>query len=201
MYEVEVKVPSNHDAVRAALEDADADAIDVVAQADTYYNAPHRDFAETDEALRVRLTASVPPSEQDADLGDELDAVLRGDDASPTSRVTYKGPLVDDASKTREEFETGVDDGDTMGTVFERLGFTPTATVRKVRARYRVGEWTVVLDDVENVGTYVEVETEVEDEDEIPIARDAAYGVLRDLGLDPEEQVQTSYLGLLLENA
>jgi adenylate cyclase class 2 len=199
MYEVEVKVPADHAAVRAALDDAER--VGVVAQADTYYNAPHRDFAETDEALRVRVVGDVPASAQGADLTTALDAALRGSDATPTSRVTYKGPLVEEASKTREEFETGVDDGETMGSVFERLGFTPTATVQKVRARYRVGEWTVVLDDVADVGTYVEVETDVETEDEVPAAREEAYDVLRDLGLDPDEQIPTSYLGLLLENA
>ena len=200
MYEVEVKVSADHDAVRAALDDVNAECVGVVAQADTYYNASHRDFAETDEALRVRVTGDVPAGAQEDDLTDALEAALRGADAAPASRVTYKGPLVDDASKTREEFETGVDDGETMGVVFERLGFTPVATVRKVRARYRVDGWTVVLDDVVGVGTYVEVETAVEGEDEIPAAREEAYAVLGDLGLDPEGQIQTSYLGLRLEN-
>ncbi|WP_232685738.1 class IV adenylate cyclase [Halobacterium zhouii] len=208
MYEVEVKVPANHDEVREALDDAGAAPQGVVAQADTYYNAPNRDFAETDEALRVRTVSEVSGDSRGRGLAAVLDAALGGPDASSgspdassTSRVTYKGPLVDDASKTREEFETGVDDGETMGAVFERLGFTPTATVRKVRDRYRVDGWLVVLDDVEDVGTYVEVETEVEDEDEISDARDEVYSVLRDLGLDPEEQIQASYLGIKLENA
>lgn len=201
MYEVEVKVPADHDTVRAALDEMGGERLGVVAQADTYFNAPHRDFAETDEALRVRVTGDVPTGVQEATLADTLEAALRGTDAAPTSRVTYKGARVDDASKTREEFETGVDDGETVRTVFERLGFAPTATVKKVRARYRVDGFTVALDDVADVGTYVEVETDVESENEISGACEEAFGVLRELGLDPEAQVQTSYLGLLLENA
>lgn len=54
MYEVEVKVRADHEVVREALERLDAERRDTVVQRDVYYDAPHRDFAETDEALRIR---------------------------------------------------------------------------------------------------------------------------------------------------
>ncbi|MFC3476619.1 class IV adenylate cyclase [Halobacterium litoreum] len=204
MYEVEVKVPASHDAVREALADAGATPDGTVAQSDTYFDAPHRTFAETDEALRVRRVATATDA-LDRDAGDVsalVDAILDGDvghDAE--SRVTYKGPLVEAASKTREEFETGVEGGDEMREILERLGFEPAAVVRKVRERYRLDGFTVLLDAVEGVGEYVEIETEVETEGDVEAAREAAYAVLRDLGLDPADQIRTSYLGLRLEDA
>jgi adenylate cyclase class 2 len=179
MYEVEVKVAADLDAVATQLAERDADLTGDVVQVDTYYDAPHRDFAETDEALRVRRETRA---------------------GETTARITYKGPLVESESKTREEFETGVDDGETADAIFEHLGFEPAATVRKDRRFYDYEGYTVTLDDVEGVGQFVEVETET-DEAGVEAAREGAYDVLRELGLDPEDQTRTSYLGMLLDNS
>ncbi|GAA0301306.1 class IV adenylate cyclase [Halarchaeum salinum] len=175
MYEVEVKVPADHGDVRDALESVGAEAERTVEQVDTYYDAPHRDFAETDEALRVRRVT-------DAD--------------GERARITYKGPKIDAESKAREEIETGVADGADASAIFEGVGFTPAATVEKTRTYYAYDDYTVVLDDVTGLGQFVEVERESEDVD---TAREGAFDVLRRLGLDPTEQIRTSYLGLLLD--
>ncbi|ELY99117.1 adenylyl cyclase CyaB [Natrialba chahannaoensis JCM 10990] len=234
MYEVEVKVPAELDRVRLLLEsrygdgdgdgsgngsrnedkhgnengDVDGDtALDAtpagtVVQTDTYYDAPHRSFAETDEALRIRRERR-PDSDQN-----------RADGHDGDTRVTYKGPLVDDESKTREEAETAIGNGETFDSILTNLGFEPAATVRKERERYTVvidtdttvtantspTEFTITLDAVDDVGEYVEVETEVESEIELKSARDGAYTVLESLGLDPDDQLRTSYLGLLLDS-
>jgi adenylate cyclase class 2 len=177
MYEVEVKVRADLDRVRARLDELGATHVDSVEQVDTYYDAPHRDFAATDEAFRVREE--------------------RTDEAAET-KVTYKGPLVEDDSKTREEFETRVGDSDTMRAIAESLGFDPAATVEKSRQRYAIEGFTVTLDSVDGVGEFVEVETDVETESDVEAARESAFDLLEDLGLDPDEQTRTSYLGLLL---
>ncbi|WP_276271388.1 class IV adenylate cyclase [Haloarcula litorea] len=179
MYEVEVKVAADLARVTERLDELGAEFVGRVEQVDTYYDAPHRDFAETDEALRVRRETA---------------------DGDTEARITYKGPLVEAESKTREEFETAVGDGETAAAVFDGLGFEPAATVRKRRRFYRHDGYTVTLDDVEDVGQFVEVETET-DEDGVEAAREGAFEVLRELGLDPEDQTRTSYLGLLLGDA
>jgi adenylate cyclase class 2 len=207
MYEVEVKVPADHDGVRAALGDAGAERVATLAQADTYFDAPHREFAETDEALRVRRVASATPKFDrqavDADtLASAIDAVLDGEfRASGESRVTYKGPLLEAESKSRQEFETAVGSGDEMRDILAHLGFDPAATVRKLREKHRLDDFTVVLDEVEDVGEYVEVETDVETATDVEVAREDAYGLLERLGLDPTDQIRTSYLGLKLGDA
>ena len=195
-----MKVPADHDAVRAALAGAGAERLETVAQADTYYDAPHRDFAATDEAFRIRTVASAAPAfERTGDLVADVDAVLAGDaSAGGETRVTYKGPLVEAESKTREEFETTVGDRDELAAILDGLGFEPAADVRKLRTKYALDGFTVLLDAVEGVGDYVEIETDVATETEVEVAREDAYAVLRDLGLDPTEQVRTSYLGLRL---
>lgn len=214
MYEVEVKVRADHDSVRARMEESGAERVDRVRQVDTYYDAPHRAFAETDEALRIRRETpeATPAGERadqtaaagnDATVGDAATAgsgVTAGDDADrTTTRITYKGPLVEAESKTREEHETGVADGEEMDAVLRGLGFAPAATVEKTRERYALRGYTVTLDSVGDLGEFVEVEREAPEE-RIEAVRESAYDLLADLGLNPDEQIRTSYLGLLLHS-
>lgn len=172
MYEVEVKLRTPHEAVRGRLADATHEFD--VRQVDTYYDHPSRDFAETDEALRVRRETV---------------------DGEATAKVTYKGPLVDAASKTREEHETAVAEGDELHAVLEGVGFRPAATVEKDREVWTLDGYTVALDTVEGLGEFVEVELE---SDDVETAREGAFDVVRRLGLDPDDQVRESYLAMLL---
>jgi adenylate cyclase class 2 len=189
MYEVELKVRAAHDPLRDRLDDAGLTFQNRVRQIDTYYDAPHRDFAATDEALRVREESPFGPD---------------GTAGEATTAVTYKGPLVDDRSKTREEHETAVADGDAVGDILDALGFEPAATVEKDRERYVRDGYTVTLDAVAGLGEFVEVETEVVESGDgtappdLAPARAGARDLLRELGLDPGDGIRTSYLGMLL---
>ena len=189
MYEVEIKVPAEVDAVRERLRAAGAERVDARRQRDAYYDAPHRDFAETDEALRVRRESPLPDG-----IGSETESAP----AAETTKVTYKGPLLDEGSKTRVEHETAVDDGEAMAGVLSGIGFEPAAVVEKRREFWSFAGFTVTLDAVDGVGEFVEIEREVDDEDAIAATRDEALKALDRLGLDGDSQIRTSYLGLLL---
>jgi len=186
MYEVEIKQRADHERVRRRLEAMDADPLGAVVQVDTYYDAPHRDFAETDEALRVRRERA------GAETGTES--------GETTAHLTYKGPLVEAESKTRQEFETAVGDDEALDAILDALGFEPAATVEKERRRFGVGEYTVTLDTVESLGEFVEIETDA-DEEGVDTAREGAQSLLADLGLEPGPGIRTSYLELVLSNA
>lgn len=189
MYEVEIKVRADHEAVRNELESAGADSLGTVHQEDTYYDAPSRDFAETDEALRVRNQRSVQdePGEEEQPASQEI-------------TLTYKGPLVDAASKTRKEAQTAVESEDGIKAILAALDYEPAETVHKRRERYALEDCIVTLDTVRGLGKFVEVEVTSDSvgSDDIDAARDSAIAILRRLGLDPSEQIRTSYLELLL---
>lgn len=190
MYEVERKLQAEHGVVRGRLTGLDADHVGQVTQTDTYYNAPDRDFAATDEALRVRREADGPEPEGGA--GDRRESAER-------VLLTYKGPLVDDVSKTREEAETRVVDGDQLRSILTGLGYDAVATVRKERDRYAVGDCLVTLDRVTDLGEFVEVEYhDPVPEGEINRAQESVASLLGELGLDPGAAIRASYLGLLL---
>ncbi len=187
MYEVEIKVPADLDATRERLREVGAEHVAAKRQRDTYYDAPHREFAETDEALRIRREMPLSDGEGSASSADD-----------PAATITYKGPLLDEASKTRAEHETGVDDGEALAAALSGLGFEPAATVEKRREFWAYDGFTVTLDAVTGLDEYVEIERAVESESEVDAAREAAIEALDRLGLDADDQVRTSYLGLLL---
>lgn len=176
MYEVEVKLEADHGPVRERLETAGATQQGTVTQTDTYYDHPARSFAARDEALRIRET----------DSGD-----------AETATITYKGPVVGEGAKSREELEATLEAHEELGQILERLGFAPAATVRKERERWHLGDVTIVLDRVDGLGTYVEAETTATEE-ELEAARRTVREHLERLGLDPADRIGESYLEMLL---
>jgi adenylate cyclase class 2 len=204
MYEVETKVRADHEAVHESVDALDTDFRGTIEQEDVYYDAPHRNFGETDEALRVRRERTVETA-GDAGTGDhdnpsELPDTDSDEENTETTVLTYKGPLVDSQSKTRREVETVVESGAATEELLAAMGFEPAATVSKTRSIYTAagGEWTLVCDSVAGLGEFVEVELEAEEKD-IETARERVRRVLRDLDLDPEAGIRTSYLELLLD--
>jgi len=171
VYEVEVKFRAAHDAVRAAVQEHDADPAAVRIQRDTYYDAPDRDFAATDEALRLRVewrteaargTNGSAPGSAPTDTGTAGSFGPREPPADATVDLTYKGAKVDTESKTREEATVAVAAAEDADAVLRGLGYAPAATVEKRRERYRLEETLVTLDWVVDLGEFVELERTVD---------------------------------------
>ncbi|SES75392.1 adenylate cyclase [Methanococcoides vulcani] len=171
MIEIEIKVRADHGPVRDRILGMGALKIRTEDHLDVYYNAPHRDFAETDEALRLR-------------------SVNGG------TRMTYKGRKLDSVSKTREEFETPVDGTAAKG-ILVSLGFFESGIVKKTRDIYRYDDITICLDSVEGLGEFVEVEL-VADSD-IDSHRELLFEFLESIGIKKEASIRTSYLEMLME--
>ncbi len=179
-YEVEVKFPaSDLEAVARGLAALGATASGCRAESDLYFAHPARDFARTDEALRLRR---------------------RG----PVNLITYKGPKIDSATKTRSEIELPLAPGQesfrSWRALLEALGFRGVAEVRKSRRKMQV-PWQgrsveASLDTVEQLGTFVELELVVEAEGLEP-AQACILSLAQTLGLVASER--RSYLELLLD--
>ncbi|MCE9534268.1 MAG: class IV adenylate cyclase [Planctomycetes bacterium] len=146
--------------------------------ADHYLNAPDRDFAQTDEAFRIRRIGS-------------------------RNLLTYKGPKIDKETKTRKEIEVDFAEGDApaddMLNVLRSLGYRPVTIVRKHRRIFELERegFTLhfCLDEVDKVGTYAEVEI-VAEENRFATAKALLLKVAAELGLNGPER--RSYLQLLL---
>ncbi|MDA0587295.1 MAG: class IV adenylate cyclase [Planctomycetota bacterium] len=152
-----------------------ADAV----QADHYFNHPVRDFAQTDEALRIRS------------VGDQ-------------NWVTWKGPKIGSRTKTRREIELPLGDGtqtaEQLSEVLQILGFRSVTVVRKTRKLHELTRngrrFEIALDEVDELGTFLEVEL-MADEADLKSAQDAVLELARELGLSQTEP--RSYLGMLLQ--
>lgn len=179
--EVEAKFRvQDTDAVAARLKQLGASELPAIDLSDVYFGHPARDFASTREALRVRT---------------------RGDGAD----LTYKGTAQPGAAvKSREEIEVGLENSAT-GAVMERLllrlGFRVVAALHKRRIPFVVEQggksFTVVLDDVQGIGRFVEVETLVKGTSEVPEAEKAVLAFAGLLGLKAREP--RSYLEMALK--
>lgn len=147
-------------------------------QVDLYFNHPSRDFVQTHEAFRLRR------------IGDE-------------NRLTYKGPVLDKQTKMRHEIEFPLAAGDEAAQqcreMFVLLGFRPVREVRKQRIPYHYEEadreFEFAIDQVEQLGSFIEIETLSEETDRTA-ARDAILDLARRLQLSSPEP--RSYLSLLI---
>ena len=179
MVEIENKYRvSDWTALRATLAAWGASGDAVRRDTDHYFNAPDRDFAETDEAFRIRRIGT-------------------------KNLLTYKGPKRDSSVKIRTEHEVeiaaGAENAATMVKILAGLGYRPVAVVAKSREVFHFTRhgltWEACLDDVGAVGKFVEIETLAE-ENAVNAARTLLLQVAAELGLDAPEK--NSYLQLLL---
>lgn len=113
-----------------------------VVQQDIYYNHPQRNFRETQEALRIRVT---------------------GDG----NALTYKGPRLDTLTRSRPEYEIAFHSGhaatEQLQTVFQALGFREIGVVKKTR-RTATYVWEgrrvdVSYDEIGGLGRFIEIES------------------------------------------
>lgn len=212
MYEVEQKYPlADVATVEAALARLGATWHGTVTQVDRYFNHPCRDFAATDEALRLRRT----------------DGALA---------ITWKGPRLAAATKTRREMELPLVEAavpaaamveaaapaaamvaaavpavasaqaavpatlDRWTDLLEALGFRQVREVAKQR-RLATVAWQgaaieVALDHVAGLGGFVELELQA-DVAGISVAARRIESLARELSCAAAER--RSYLEMLIE--
>jgi adenylate cyclase class 2 len=72
--------------------------------------------------------------------------------------ITFKGKLLNDEIKSREELETNVGDCKVMLEILNRLGITNKIIVKKERESYVLNEIIIEVDKVEGLGNFIEIE-------------------------------------------
>jgi len=172
-------------AIESRLRAVGATRRETVSQLDRYFNHPCRDFALTDEAVRLRR------------VGERVE-------------LTYKGPRVDAVTKTRLEHSLPLAAPGTLAGphatveawtgLLVSLGFRVVAEVAKDRKVFSLERESlsveIAIDTVAEIGTFVELEVLAE-EAGLGAARECLGALARELGLTASEH--RSYLELLLE--
>lgn len=151
-------------------------------QIDYYFSSPIRNFAITDEALRLRQILTK--------LGKEK------------IELTYKGPKQGENMKIREEITIETSDNSKSIKFLENLGFQLVATVRKKRTNWFADQFIISIDEVEDLGSFLEIEiiTLTDNSEEICESKERIISLVKTILPNwTGEDERKSYLELLME--
>ena len=141
---------------------------------DLYFNHPNMQILSGGCALRVR-------------------------EAGGKYRLTYKGPKKDDVTTSREEIEIGIESAREMIKILDELGFYEICRVKKLRKTYLLEDLVITLDNVDDLGEFIEVEGKASNDEEFKEKKDEIFKLLEKLGLSTDAISQRSYLEMLLD--
>ena len=156
----------------------------------------HAPFAERLKTLGARHQEWLTQTDQFFDrtdrslLAKDCGLRLRREKGQRTDRsqICFKGPRDQNTFKQREEIEFDVSDGHLARCLLEALGFEATLIVEKKRSLWKLDQCLVCLDEVTELGCFVEIEGA----DEIQISSVAAK-----LGLGDHKHIPQSYVKML----
>jgi adenylate cyclase class 2 len=97
------------------------------------------------------------------------------------------------------ELSSGIVDADSFKSILEELGFNYVASIAKKRTYFALDNFTISIDEVEELGSFVELELVVLSKDQIDSTRESIFEIVKRMGLNPEDSTLSSYLELLLE--
>ncbi|MEK6642867.1 MAG: class IV adenylate cyclase [Planctomycetota bacterium] len=169
--EIESKIRvTGHDPIRQRLRQSGAEYLGRVLETNRLFDDSNGSLLDNGCGLRVRAC-------------DLLDGAAR------SATLTYKGPMREGVFKKRVEVEVAISDAAAMMEILGSLGFHPRIVFEKRRESWRFKGCAVELDEVPNLGLFVEVEGP--DEESI-------HSVLSGLGLDALASIRTSYVTMLV---
>jgi len=145
-------------------------------QVDKYFVLPHRDFFAKDppiEYLRVRHE--------------------EGKNHLNYSFLHFRD---DGWLRSTDEYETLVDEPEVVEEIFEKIGLVLKVTVKKTRKYFDCGDFEVTLDQIENLGDFMEVEAK-KDFGGIDKTRKACEDFLNSLNVEYEIQKEMGYPRML----
>jgi len=171
MLEIEVKIEvPNLSPIRTRMDELHVIPL-ILEERDIYYSPMDKNFAKTDEALRVRYS-------------------------NGSCSLTYKGPRMKGRStKAREEVTVTLDSGENIEKILDSLGFLRVFEVKKRREFYQYQGAIVCIDEVEDLGSFIEIE--MSSTDSCEDAEVVIEKIKETLGIKGEH-IPLSYFELLL---
>lgn len=166
--EIEIKATyEDREKVKNALKMLGAQEQKVKHQIDDYYNHPSRDTRKTNEYIRLRY--------------------------KPGDTKGVFAHHINIADGVNKEFETEVGDIIVFKQILSNFGFELLGTIDKRREVYELEEFSISLDDVKNVGNFIEIETEGE-ESEMNEKRESCIKMLKKIGLSEKNICKNVWL-------
>lgn len=180
MTEVEIKLPIQDR--RKIIEDLAALGFQpgsIILETDIYFDCDKERIRKNGEALRIRRIQNLETGEV-------------------RSMLTFKGQKLDGISMTRQELETEIADGETGIQILTAIGFSPVLPkVVKRRQSYQWNQMNACVDEVQDLGDFLELELVIGEEERRDTALLRIEEVLDRLGFQMSDTTRTSYLSML----
>lgn len=102
-------------------------------------------------------------------------------------------------SRDNHERETVIEDAEQMADILGRLGYHFGVHLRKHRQIAKYRDLELCLDEVDELGSFVEIEKLADDDADVDAVQDELWGLLLQLGVSPEDRVHKGYDTLMYE--
>ncbi len=123
--------------------------------------------------------------------------VLRIRNAGGVIRLTLKKRVGGALDKIEEEII--VDSAETTERILKHMDYHEILRINKQRQETRFGDITICLDEVENLGTFIEAEKIIEETADSIKVQDELWAFFENLGVNPSDRVFKGYDTLLHE--
>ena len=122
---------------------------------------------------------------------DEGDFVIRIRRQDNKSELTVKQQRSHELDNL--EFETEVKDSEVMHQILSLLGYVPMVEVKKKRQKGKLGQYEICLDEVDELGTFVELEKLADDEADVATVEEDLFREMERLGVPRENREKRGY--------
>ncbi|MDO8604540.1 MAG: class IV adenylate cyclase [bacterium] len=115
-------------------------------------------------------------------------------------RIRYaKGTVVFNLKQERTgetdniEYETEVKDGEAIHNILSVMGYLPQVEIKKSRQKGKFGDCELCIDEVEGLGSFVEIEKMVHDDTDPEKVREELFTMAESLGLSRDDEEKSGY--------
>jgi len=137
--ELEIKMRvEDFEPTRAALKNAGAEFLGRTQEVNSFFDRPENELLQSGSGLRIRMETPLEGGQR-------------------RTRITFKGPRPA-ADAPRREVEFMASDHDSAVELFEATGFAKILRFEKVRESWTLGGCEVELDELPELGRFVEIE-------------------------------------------
>ncbi len=171
--EIEIKIAcENPSAIESRLQELDAHLIGRWSETDMFFDFADKRLKQNDSALRLRARDNL-------------------NEGNTSYRLTFKGPKLDSDYKCRREIELTIESPDAIQGLLEALGLKPFIAYTKTRNSWRYKECTVEIDNIPDLGNFIEIEGPT---------KQAIKRVIENLGLTNKPIIKQSYLEMIMQH-
>ena len=116
--------------------------------------------------------------------------LLRIRESSGKFILTLKQPKSNEQDAI--EHETEIKNFGEMKEILEHMGLHEAVQVHKTRRKTHYNDWEICLDEVEGLGSFIEVE-KIADNPDVEAVQNELFDFLKSLGIKPEDRVTNGY--------